>query len=471
MADLTVHRYDYAMPDELVDFDVASYVEGALEWIDGVDGPEDRVALSASGGVDSTTVGFLLKEVLGDRLHAFFIDDGLRRLIGGREEWQVTAEIFGDFPNFEVIHTDELVIPWFEGVEDGTLKREMFRSLYTLTSNKHIASLQADWIADGTIFPDIVMTDQNRQIQHNVNLPYSMNKLEPFSALYKPHVRRVAARLGMPREFAMKIPCPGPAQLLRVGGPFSADKLRVSKVATDVVETMVCEHLEERWGEPFRYDEATGVRTPFQYFAPCLDPEMEERPGARDYKRLLEVLKLSLDRMSKLSDNLLLLSEGGLDRSSWSVVDMSAVVDEVVQEAHAQAAAAHISLELERPSEGMLIAGDPLSMKQAVLNLVDNAIKYNRRGGWVKVSARSEGHLVIVEVQDSGGGISETDQQHIFDRFYRVDKSRSRAQGGSGLGLAIVRKIVEDHGGLVSVHSTLGEGSSFRIALPHHTPV
>jgi GMP synthase PP-ATPase subunit len=275
MVDLTVYRYDYAMPPELADFDVKGYVDGALERIDGVVGSTEKVALSASGGVDSTTVAFLMKEVLGDRLHPFFIDDGLRRLLDGREERDVTAEIFRDFPNFDVIHTRELVIPWFEGVEDGTLKREMFRSLYTLTSNKHIAGLQADWIADGTICPDIVMTEQNRQIQHNVNLPYSMKKLEPFSALYKPHVRRVAAHLGMPRDFAMKIPCPGPAQLLRVGGAFSADKLQVSKVATDVVETIVCEHLAQQWGEPFRYDEATGVRTPFQYFATCLDPEMK----------------------------------------------------------------------------------------------------------------------------------------------------------------------------------------------------
>lgn len=278
MADLTVFRYDHAMPEQLADFDVTDYLEGAREWIDRVVGPNDRVALSASGGVDSTTVAFLLKEVLGHRLYPFFIDDGLRRLLGGREEWEVTAEIFAGFPNFEVIHTRDLVLPWFEGVEDGTLKREMFRSLYTLTSNKHLASLGVDWIADGTIAPDIVMTDQNRQIQHNVNLPYSMKKLEAFSALYKPHVRRVAAGLGMPHDFAMKIPCPGPAQLLRVGGPFGADKLQISKVATDVVETMLCDHLAARWGEPFRYDGATGVRTPFQYFATCLDPEMEERP-------------------------------------------------------------------------------------------------------------------------------------------------------------------------------------------------
>jgi GMP synthase PP-ATPase subunit len=278
MADLTVHRFDYAMPAALAAFDVRDFLAGARAWVEQTVGPAEKVALSASGGVDSTTVAFLLKEVLGDRLYPFFIDDGVRRLIGGREEWEVTAEIFADFPNFSVIHTAELVIPWFEGIEDGTLKREMFRTLYTLTSNKHLAGLRADWIADGTIRPDIDMTDENRQIQHNVNLPYSMKKLEPFSALYKPHVRRVASALGMPRDFAMRIPCPGPAQLLRVGGAFSAAKLRVSKVATDVVESMVCEHLQRLWGEPFRYDEATGVRTPFQYFATCLDPEMEERP-------------------------------------------------------------------------------------------------------------------------------------------------------------------------------------------------
>jgi GMP synthase PP-ATPase subunit len=275
MADLTVHRFDYKMPQSLADFNVKDYVEGALQWITEMVGRQEKVALSASGGVDSTTVAFLLKEALGDRLHLFFIDDGLRRIIDGREEWEATADIFKDFPNFQVIHTRDLVLPWFEGIEDGTLKRDMFRSLYTLTSNKHIASLKADWIADGTIHPDIVMTDQNRQIQHNVNLPYNMKKLEAFSALYKPHVRRVAMHLGMPREFAMRIPCPGPAQLLRVGGAFNTDKLQTCKIATDVVEEMVCDYFKEKWGEPFRYDEATGVRTPFQYFSACLDPEMQ----------------------------------------------------------------------------------------------------------------------------------------------------------------------------------------------------
>lgn len=275
MADLTVHRFPYQMPDALADFDPAPYVQEALKWVDGIVGSHETVALSASGGVDSTTLAFLLKEVLGKRLHLFFINDGFRRIMDGREEAEVTADMFRDFHHFEVINTRDMVLPWFEGVQDGTMKREMFRSLYTITSNKHIATLGADWIADGTIAPDIVMTDQNRQIQHNVNLPYNMNKLEPLSSLYKPQVRRVAIHLGIPQDFAMRIPCPGPAQLLRVGGIFSAEKLQVSKEASDIVEQKVRMWCSQQWGASFHYDETTGVRKPFQYFGTCLDSEME----------------------------------------------------------------------------------------------------------------------------------------------------------------------------------------------------
>ncbi|HNT36443.1 MAG TPA: hypothetical protein PKH07_15760 [bacterium] len=275
MAELTVHRFPFQMPNALADFDPAPFIEQSLKWVDSIVGSNEKVALSASGGVDSTTLAFLLKDVLGGRLRLFFINDGFRRIMDGREEYEVTADMFKDFPHFEVIHTRDIVLPWFEGVQDGTMKREMFRSRYTITSNKHIASLGADWIADGTIAPDIVMTDQNRQIQHNVNLPYNMNKLEPLSSLYKPHVRRVAIHLGIPQDFAMRIPCPGPAQLLRVGGAFSAAKLQISKQASDIVEQRVRSWCTHNWGASFHYDEATGVRTPFQYFGTCMDPEME----------------------------------------------------------------------------------------------------------------------------------------------------------------------------------------------------
>jgi signal transduction histidine kinase len=101
-----------------------------------------------------------------------------------------------------------------------------------------------------------------------------------------------------------------------------------------------------------------------------------------------------------------------------------------------------------------------------LVNLVDNAIKYSKPGGEVKISAHTDDTQVVIEIKDNGIGISQADQQRIFERFYRVDKSRSRTQGGSGLGLAIVKKIAEEHGGTISVESTLGDGSTFQITLP-----
>ncbi|MBA7470918.1 Signal transduction histidine-protein kinase ArlS [subsurface metagenome] len=221
----------------------------------------------------------------------------------------------------------------------------------------------------------------------------------------------------------------------------------------------------------FIQDASHELRTPIAIAQTNIEvAEMDGKATARDYKRLMEVLKMSLERMNRLSDNLLLLSEGDQSQIKWSVVDMAALLNEVAAEAGAKATAAGVGLELEPILEETLVMGDALRLKQALINLVDNAIKYNRTGGTVKLSARAEGSQVVLQVQDSGIGISAADQQRIFDRFYRVDKSRSRAQGGSGLGLAIVKKIVENHGGTISLESTPGEGSIFRMYLPRHSP-
>jgi len=221
----------------------------------------------------------------------------------------------------------------------------------------------------------------------------------------------------------------------------------------------------------FIQDASHELRTPIAIAQTNIEvAEMEGKATIKDYKRLLEVLKLSLERMNQLSDNLLLLSEGDQSQMKWSVVYTAALLSEVTTEASAKAAAAGVGLERGPESSEICVMGDTLRLKQALINLVDNAIKYNRTGGTVKLSARAEGSQVVLQVQDSGIGISKADQQRVFDRFYRVDKSRSRGGGGSGLGLAIVKKIVENHGGTISVESTPGEGSTFRIILPRHSP-
>ncbi len=221
----------------------------------------------------------------------------------------------------------------------------------------------------------------------------------------------------------------------------------------------------------FIQDASHELRTPLAIAQTNIEViEMEEEATKADYQRLIEVIKPSLERMSRLSNNLLLLSGDNQAQAKWSAVNMTSLIEEVATGFSANAAVAGVSLELESTSEEMLVRGDALYLKQAVSNLVDNAIKYNRPGGTVRVLAHVEESQLVLKVQDSGIGISDADQQRIFDRFYRVDKSRSRAQGGSGLGLAIVKKIVENHGGTISVESTPGEGSTFRITLPLYSP-
>jgi signal transduction histidine kinase len=112
------------------------------------------------------------------------------------------------------------------------------------------------------------------------------------------------------------------------------------------------------------------------------------------------------------------------------------------------------------------VDADASRLKQVVVNLLDNAIKYTPEGGEVRVSVTRRDGRAILEVADNGIGISPTDRPHIFDRFYRADKARSRQMGGTGLGLSIVRSICVVHNGQVSVSSKEGGGSVFRVELP-----
>ena len=112
------------------------------------------------------------------------------------------------------------------------------------------------------------------------------------------------------------------------------------------------------------------------------------------------------------------------------------------------------------------VIGNPHYLERAIGNLIDNAIKYTREHGTVSVTAKPEGDQVVVEVTDDGIGIAADDLPRIFERFYRVDRSRSREMGGTGLGLSIVKHVVQVHGGTVDVTSTPGAGSCFTVRLP-----
>ena len=119
---------------------------------------------------------------------------------------------------------------------------------------------------------------------------------------------------------------------------------------------------------------------------------------------------------------------------------------------------------------GLHLVCDPLKLRQALNNLIENAIKYSKPEGFVEISAGTAGPEVFIRVRDNGVGMPAEDLPHIFERFYRVDKARSRETGGTGLGLHIVRRVALMHGGRVDVDSEEGQGSVFTLYLPAAPP-
>jgi signal transduction histidine kinase len=227
--------------------------------------------------------------------------------------------------------------------------------------------------------------------------------------------------------------------------------------------------LEEAFETQKRFvqDASHELRTPIAIAQTNIEVfEMEKTPTEADYEGLVDVLKSSLERMSDVNNSLLLLSEDPRSRAKWARIEINPLLNEVYEETRAEAIAAGLPLRWMPLEQECLVFGDAVRIKGAVINLIDNAVKYNRPGGAIELSAIAEGDKVNIRVKDTGIGISADDLPHLFERFFRVDKSRSREKGGSGLGLAIVKKIAEDHGGSVSAESAEGQGSKFTITLP-----
>jgi two-component system sensor histidine kinase BaeS len=147
-------------------------------------------------------------------------------------------------------------------------------------------------------------------------------------------------------------------------------------------------------------------------------------------------------------------------------VDMAEAARERLA-AHA-AAFADAGIELRHElARDTLVAGDPARLAQVLDNLLTNALRYTDRGGTVTVAVGNDGDGVTVDISDTGVGIAAEDLPHVFDRFWRADRSRSRATGGSGVGLAVVQRLIAAHGGRIEVDSQAGRGTSFHIWLPN----
>lgn len=189
---------------------------------------------------------------------------------------------------------------------------------------------------------------------------------------------------------------------------------------------------------------------------------------AQNRMHFLGIIEEHSRKLHDLIEDLLLLSkeESSGELIKKEKVELERVVERIFKLYGKAVKSKKINTRFEFSQTPFFVSADPPSLEQVLSNLVDNAIKYNKEGGEISVRASYEGRAAKIEISDTGIGIPEADIPRIFERFYRVDKSRSRESGGTGLGLSIAKHIVEKHGGFIQAKSAPPRGTTFTITLP-----
>ncbi|HLG62030.1 MAG TPA: ATP-binding protein [Ktedonosporobacter sp.] len=218
----------------------------------------------------------------------------------------------------------------------------------------------------------------------------------------------------------------------------------------------------------FIADAAHELRTPLTLLRADAEVLLRHRNLlAADDATLLEDIVAETSHMTTLANNMLTLArlDSRPSHQEHEVVNLTEIVRAAMRRIQALADQKNIALQ-ENADESIVVIGDPTLLEQAILALLDNAIKYNRQGGSVTLRTMVKENQVLLEVQDTGVGIAVEHLPHLGERFYRVDKARSREVGGTGLGLSIAQRIVAAHGGRLSLSSTLGQGTVVSLTLP-----
>jgi heavy metal sensor kinase len=253
----------------------------------------------------------------------------------------------------------------------------------------------------------------------------------------------------------------------RLSVPRTRDE--IERLSTTLNEML--ERLEAAFRRVSRFtaDASHELRTPLAVMRTTAEVALRAPEEQGEARAALEQNLAEVERTSNLVENLLLLAKadsgaGALQRRK---VDLTTAVGEACTQAGVLARVKGLTLATQLPGEDRLwVSGDPHALRRLFLILLDNAVKYTPAGGRIDVTVREHGESVVGEVRDSGIGIASDDLPHVFDRFYRTDRARSREHGGTGLGLAIARWIVESHGGAISVASEVERGSRFEVRLP-----
>lgn len=218
----------------------------------------------------------------------------------------------------------------------------------------------------------------------------------------------------------------------------------------------------------FTADASHELRTPVSVMRTNAEIVLRKPRSEAEYREALSRILDESEKVSRMIEQLLLLaradSTGGLLPMTRN--DVATAFDVACREARVLAEAKNLAFQESVPPTPLWVQGDTASLERLFMILLDNAVKYTAAGGRIDVHLGADDGFAVADIRDTGTGIAPEDISHVFDRFYRVDRARSRESGGTGLGLAIGRWIAEAHRGEIRVESTLGKGSTFQVRIP-----
>ncbi len=251
----------------------------------------------------------------------------------------------------------------------------------------------------------------------------------------------------------------------RIPEPKSNDEIsRLVKTLNDMIDRL--QRSFERMKQ-FSADISHEFKTPLTIIRGEIELSLSKNKKASELRKTLANILDEVVRLSNMVEDLLTLfkSDIGQIKFNFKEVNIDKLIKDLLEDIYVLAEGKGVKIKVKL-LERAIVMGDEMRLKQLFLNLIDNAIKYNKKGGEVTISVENKDNLVNISISDTGVGIPKEELNLIFERFYRVDKARSRDGGGVGLGLSIAKWIAESHGGKIEVQSELGRGSKFSVILP-----